>query len=135
MQPPSLRSAARLGAALLAGLLLAAAAGAASLPPTARSEIDGLLSRLAASDCQFKRNGSWHGAGEAQAHLRRKLDYLAGKGLVASAEQFIERAATQSSVSGQPYLVQCGSSPAVPSGKWLHSELQALRAAAPGRTR
>lgn len=119
----------RLPAALLAGMLLASSAGAATLSPAARGEIDGLLARLAASGCQFKRNGSWHGGDEAQAHLRRKLDYLADRGLVASAEQFIDRAATKSSMSGQAYLVRCGSSAAVPSGRWLHAELRAQRAA------
>jgi hypothetical protein len=92
-------------------------------------EIDSLLSRLAASGCQFKRNGAWHTADEAQAHLQRKLGYLVDRGAVASAEQFIEHAATKSSVSGQTYLVKCGGNPAVPSGQWLYSELQALRAA------
>lgn len=115
--------------ALLAAYLFASQACAAALAPAARVEIDSLLSRLAASDCQFKRNGAWHTAGEAQAHLVRKLEYLLDRGAVASAEQFIERAATKSSMSGQAYLVKCGANPAVPSGKWLYSELQALRAA------
>jgi len=118
--------------ALLAVCLFASQACAAALPPPARVEIDSLLTRLAASGCQFKRNGSWHAADEARAHLQRKLDYLVDKGAVASSEQFIERAATKSSMSGQAYLVKCGGSPAVPSGQWLHSELQALRAAGSG---
>ncbi len=116
-------------AAFATALLLAPLAQATSLPPAAKIEIDGLLSRLAASGCQFKRNGSWHDAEEARAHLRRKLDYLEGRGMVASAEQFIERAATRSSVSGQAYLVKCGTNPAVPSGEWLYSQLHTLRAA------
>lgn len=115
--------------ALLAAWLFASHAAAAALPPATRGEIDSLLSRLAASGCQFKRNGSWHTADEAQAHLARRLEYLVGKGAVASAEQFIERAATRSSVSGTLYLVKCGGTPAVPSAQWLHAELQALRAA------
>jgi hypothetical protein len=125
--------------ALLAACLFASHAVAAALPPAARAEIDSLLSRLAASDCQFMRNGDWHTAAEARAHLQRKLDYLADRGAVASAEQFIDRAATKSSVSGSVYLVKCGGQPAVPSGWWLHAQLRALRTApaapeAPGRT-
>jgi hypothetical protein len=112
---------------LLAALLWAPLAQAASLPPAARAEIDSLLSRLAASGCQFKRNGTWHSAAEAQAHLRRKLDYLVDKGAIASAEQFIERAASKSSVSGQAYQVKCGGTPPVPSDAWLNAELKALR--------
>ncbi|MHB8916067.1 MAG: YfeK family protein [Thiobacillus sp.] len=102
---------------------------AATLAPAARGEIEGLLSRLAASGCQFKRNGSWHTAEEAQAHLRRKLDYLEERSAVANTEQFIQRAATKSSMSGKPYQVRCGSETPVPSSQWLHSELQTLRGA------
>lgn len=116
--------------ALLVLLLGAPQLDAAPLLPAARGEIEVLLSRLAASGCQFKRNGSWHAAVEAQAHLRRKLDYLVDKGAVASTEQFIERAASQSSMSGQAYQVKCGSQAPVPSGAWLRAELQAMRGGA-----
>jgi len=112
---------------LLAALLWAPLAEAASLPPTARAEIDTLLSRLATSGCQFRRNGTWYTAAEAQSHLRRKLDYLQDKGAVASAEQFIERAASRSSASGEAYQVKCGDTPPVPSGAWLYAELKLLR--------
>jgi hypothetical protein len=112
---------------LLAALLWVPLAQAATLPPAARVEIDTLLSRLAASGCQFRRNGTWYTAAEAQSHLRRKLDYLQDKGAVASAEQFIERAASQSSVSGETYQVKCGDNPPVPSGTWLYAELKLLR--------
>lgn len=114
--------------ALLAMLLGALPLRAAALPAAAQGEIEGLLSRLAASGCQFKRNGNWHSAVEAQAHLRRKLDYLLDRGAVASAEQFIERAASQSSMSGRAYQVKCGSQAPVASGQWLRTELQRLRA-------
>jgi Family of unknown function (DUF5329) len=116
--------------ALLALLLGAPQLDAAPLSPAARGGIEVLLSRLAASGCQFKRNGSWHTAVEAQAHLRRKLGYLVDKGAVASAEQFIERAASQSSMSGQAYQVKCGSQAPVPSGVWLRGELKVMRGGA-----
>jgi hypothetical protein len=44
-----------------------------------------------------------------------------------TAEQFIEKAASASSVSGQPYLVKCGSSAPVESKVWLSEELRNLR--------
>jgi Family of unknown function (DUF5329) len=116
-------------AAIVAVVLFASLARAAILPPAARVEIESLLSRLEASECQFYRNGSWHASAEAQAHLRRKLDYLVGKGAIASTEQFIERAATKSSVSGQAYLVRCGATTPVQSSLWFHAQLRALRAA------
>jgi hypothetical protein len=119
-------------ASLLAALLFVSAAHADPLSTVARGEIEALLSQLAASGCQFKRNGTWYPAAEAQAHLQRKLDYLADRGAVTSAEQFIERAATRSSMSGQVYRVKCGARPAVPSSQWLYPELQALRDARSG---
>jgi len=116
--------------ALLALLLTAPPRFAEPLSPAARGEIEVLLSRLAESGCQFLRNGNWYPAGEAQVHLRRKLDYLVDKGAVASAEDFIERAASQSSMSGQVYQVKCGHGAPVASGPWLRAELQKVRAGA-----
>ena len=115
---------------VLTWLLVAPAIVAAPLPPAARAEVDGLLSRLEASACEFGRNGSWYPATEAKAHLLRKLAYLEDKGLVQTADQFIERAASASSMSGEPYLVKCGNDPAVKSDAWLASQLRAMRAAA-----
>ena len=107
--------------------IVIAAATAAPLSPAARAEIDGLMSRLEASGCEFNRNGTWHTAAEAKSHLLRKLKYLEDRGLVQSAEQFIERAASTSSTTGQPYLVKCGNRAPVQSGTWLLSQLQAMR--------
>src|SRR4029453_19231433 len=61
-------------------------------------------------------NGSWYDAREARAHVEKKMNYLASRSLIGSAEDFIDRAATASSVSGDEYLVRCASNrwPAVP---------------------
>ena len=114
-------------------VIFATAGNAASLSPTARAEIDALLSRLEASSCQFNRSGTWHTATEAKSHLLRKLKYLEDRGAVQSAEQFIELAASSSSTTGQPYLVKCGSGAPVQSGTWLLSQLQLMRSS--GRAR
>jgi hypothetical protein len=111
----------------------AAAGNAASLAPAARAEIDALLSTLEASACTFNRNGTWHSATEAKSHLLRKLKYLEDRGAVETTEQFIERAASTSSTTGEPYLVQCGSGAPVQSGTWLRSQLQGVRSS--GQTR
>jgi len=116
----------------LAGML-AAAAIAAPLSPLARSEIDGLMSRLDVPGCAFNRNGIWYTGAEAKSHLLRKLQYLEERGAVQSAEQFIELAATSSSMSGQPYLVRCDNGAPVPSGTWLRTQLQKVRQARPAR--
>jgi len=114
---------------LLTATCLAAVALAAPLPPAAKAEIEGLLSRLESSGCAFSRNGSWYSAAEARVHLLRKLAYLEDKGLVQTAEDFIERAASASSMSSEPYLVKCGSDAPVKSGIWLTSQLRSMRAA------
>jgi hypothetical protein len=119
---------------LLAGLLATAClgAGAAPVAPAVRAEIDGLMTRLNASGCQFERNGSWHKAADARTHLLRKLDYIEKqRDTLASTEQFIELAATKSSFSGKPYRVKCGAAEPVPSRDWLNRELKTLRANRP----
>jgi hypothetical protein len=112
--------------------ILVAAASAAPLSATARTEIDGLMSRLEGSGCAFNRNGTWYAATEVTPHLLRKLKYLEDGGAVQTTEQFIELAASSSSTTGQPYLVKCGNGAAVQSGAWLRSQLQVMRSA--GRT-
>lgn len=119
----------RAAPALLLSLALTFHAHAAPLPPAARAEVDALLARLQASGCEFNRNGSWYSGTEAKAHLLKKLDYLEGKDMVKTAEQFIEQGASTSSMSGKPYLVRCAGKAPVESGKWLVAELQAVRAA------
>lgn len=114
---------------LLTTLLVALTAQAAPLPPTARTEVDALLTRLQSSGCEFNRNGSWYAGAEAKAHLLKKLDYLEGKGMVSTAEQFIERGASASSMSGKPYLVRCAGKAPVESAQWLKAELLQVRAA------
>ncbi len=118
-----------LAAGLLGGALLQA--GAAPVPPAIRAEIDGLLAKMSASHCRFERNGDWHDARQARAHLLRKLAYIEKRReTLASTEQFIEVAASKSSFSGKPYRVKCGSGEALPSRDWLNRELKALRASA-----
>jgi hypothetical protein len=118
----------RRGLIALAGLALVCVAQAGALTPAARVEIDVLLKRLETSGCQFNRNGSWYPGPEARAHLQRKLEYLENKGLVETTEQFIERGASRSSMTGRAYLVKCGTGPPVESRVWLTRQLQAMRA-------
>ena len=113
---------------LLACAIVAGAA-AAPLSPAARAEIDVLMSKLEASGCEFNRNGNWYSGAEARLHLLRKLKYFEDKGLVQSTEQFIELAASSSSVTGKPYLVRCGDGVPVQTRNWLLSQLQIMRTA------
>ncbi len=114
------------------GLAFGMAAPAFAEPPAqAPREIAQLIDALGRSGCQFQRNGTWYSPSEAQAHLRRKYEYLRKRDLVATAEQFIERAGTQSSMSGKPYAVRCPGQAAVPSAQWLGARLSTIRHATP----
>jgi len=115
---------------LVMGLLAAGMAHAAP-SETARREIAGLIGALDGSSCRFQRNGSWHDAPEARAHLQRKYDYLLKKDKVDTAEQFIERAASQSSMSGKPYRIACPGQPEQTAAVWFSTRLKALRQRTP----
>jgi hypothetical protein len=115
-------------------LLVCWALPALALPDeTVRREIGYLLTRLETSGCEFFRNGDWYDAVRARKHIERKYVWLVKRDLVASTEQFIERAATQSSRSGEPYLVRCPGESAIPSAVWLHEELGEYRNGPGGR--
>jgi hypothetical protein len=99
--------------------------------PRSRQEIAHLLDFVAQSGCQFYRNGSWHDSKAARDHLQEKYDYLQRRDLVPDTRAFIERAASQSSLSGKPYQVRCGNERPITSAQWLNAELERYRAARP----
>jgi len=102
-------------------------AQAADLPSTSKAEIDYLLAYLKNSGCQFNRNGQWYHADEAVSHIETKYNYLIEKEMLSSTEDFIDKAATKSSISGKPYLVQCGNEAPAPSSLWFREELARYR--------
>ncbi|XHS78866.1 DUF5329 domain-containing protein [Burkholderiaceae bacterium UC74_6] len=103
---------------------------AAPAPAPVRAEIETLLNKLQSSGCQFNRNGSWYSGAEAKDHLLKKLAYFEDKAEVKSTEQFIDLAATKSSMSGKAYQVKCDGEQPVDSQRWLTVQLTALRSAA-----
>ena len=115
-----------MGSVLMLGLLLAPVARAEP-PISVQIEVNFLLGYLEGSGCEFYRNGTWHDSKAAQAHLRDKYKYLVARNLVNATEQFIERAATESSLSGQPYEVRCNGGATVTSSQWLRDELARFR--------
>lgn len=96
-----------------------------------RAEIHYLISQMRDSDCRFNRNGIWYKAERAAAHIESKYEKLLKMGLVDNTEQFIERAASESSMSGKPYRVRCGEAKPVHSGEWFGEQLREYRAAHP----
>lgn len=114
--------------------LLTSAVTLAAPSPKARQEIDALIGALATSKCEFQRNGKWYDAADARSHLQRKYDYLLKKKLVDTAEQFIERAASKSSMSGREYRVRCPKQAEQTSASWFQAQLRQLRGSgAPSR--
>ena len=115
---------------LLAVAVLSATAMPALAAPavtTAQHEIAGLMQALEHSGCRFQRNGRWHDAAAARAHLQRKYEYLSQRERVGSAEQFIDDAASRSSLSGKPYRVACPDLPEQDSAPWFRQQLARLR--------
>jgi hypothetical protein len=119
--------------ALVLGLVFALSCwplARAGPPAVAQSEINYLLGFVERSGCRFFRNGIGYDSQQAQAHLRSKYDYLAKRDLMQTAEDFIERVATKSSLSGMAYSIQCNGAPVVTSNQWLREALAHYRASA-----
>ncbi|CAM3970218.1 MULTISPECIES: YfeK family protein [Klebsiella] len=69
------------------------------------ARINAMLDALAQkSDLIFVRNGDAHTCDEAVAHLRLKLSNTRNR--IDTAEQFIDKVASSSSVTGKPYIVR-----------------------------
>lgn len=100
----------------------------AAPPPIAQAQIDYLLAFVEHSGCQFYRNGTWYDSKTARAHLQSKYEMLAGSGGITSAEDFIDKAATSSSLSGRAYQVRCGGGEVIASSQWLRDALSRYRA-------
>ena len=107
-------------------LLLALAtplAARAAPSPAVQEEIKYLLTYIENSGCEFYRNGSWSDAKTAQGHIQTKYNFLVGRDHVATVSDFIDKAASESSMTGTPYQVRCGRNPPVLSRVWLGEEL------------
>ena len=100
----------------------------AETPVAVQNEVSFLLGYVAGSGCEFNRNGTWYDSKAAHAHLREKYKFLVDNNLVNTTEQFIDRAASQSSMSGTPYQIRCRGGAAVTSERWLRERLAELRA-------
>lgn len=114
-------------ALLLIVLIFFAWSISASMENTVQKEILHLFDYLEKSNCEFNRNGSWYSPQEAVQHIERKYQWLVNRGMVNTAEQFIERAASRSSMSGEPYLVRCGDTKPIESSEWFTDELKKFR--------
>ena len=90
--------------AVLAALLILATP-AFALSDREEARVEAMLAALEQSkDVVFIRNGDEHTAAEAASHLRLKLSKTRNR--LDSAEQFIDKVGSSSSISGRPYLVR-----------------------------
>lgn len=121
---------------MAAGAITALLAAPVAAQPTrpAREEIQTLLAAMEQSGCDFYRNGSWHTATDAHAHLARKLAEAERRHPPRSADEFIDVVATRSSISGEPYRVRCPGVAPIASAVWFRQTLERSRqTAAPAR--
>lgn len=116
-----------LAAWLLCLLLLAPVFGqqvTTRQPPTEQQKIDYLISTVAdLHDAVFIRNGTAYDATQAAAHMRLKLRFAGSR--VKTADEFITRCATGSSVSGVHYTIRFANGPALDVATWLRNKLAA----------
>ena len=112
---------------IVAGAVVIALPASAAPSAATQREISGLMQALETSGCRFQRNGTWYDAVAARGHLQRKYDYLLKRDMVDSSEQFIERAASRSSMSGKAYKVSCSGAPEQDASAWFLQQLRRLR--------
>ncbi len=114
---------------LLALIMTLCILPAAHAAPTAAAtvEINYLLGLIKQSGCEFFRNGTWYDAQQAQAHLREKFDVLAATDQIKTTEDFIEKAASNSSMSGRPYQIRCAGAAAMTTNQWFRTALAQYR--------
>ena len=88
-------------------------------------EVRLLIDAIAASHCDFNRNGRQHTAEEAAAHL--ELKYARAGKHIDSADEFITQLASSSSFTVKPYLMSCEGG-TLPAGDWMIEALEQIRA-------
>ena len=106
-------------------------------PLTEQQKIDALIHSVEVlPGAQFIRNGSTYDGKAAADHLRMKRRYAGSR--ITTAEEFIDRCASQSSFSGRPYLIRFANGKTVDSGDYFRAELRRIEArsanAQPGAT-
>ncbi|MEA3230674.1 MAG: DUF5329 domain-containing protein [Thermodesulfobacteriota bacterium] len=87
-------------------------------------EIEYLLSFIGSSDCIFIRNGREYQAEEAREHLEMKYNHV--KRRIKTAEDFIDKIASKSSLSGRQYEVRCDGIK-LQTSQWLRESLASYR--------
>jgi len=99
---------------------------AADLPSAEEKQILALIAAIERmTDAAFIRNGRPYGSAAAAEFLRRK--WRQREADVRSADDFIEKVASISSTTGQPYLIRFSDDREIPCSIFLRTELSSLR--------
>lgn len=99
--------------------------------PQEAEKIHVLLNSIVELDAVFIRNGSEHTPEQAAEHLQMKLEraqnsWFAPDKKAWTAELFIEKIASKSSISGKPYKIRFENGKTVTAREWLKKKLTAI---------
>ena len=105
---------------------------AAEAEPLAKT-VDYLIAQVEkANDVKFLRNGDEHTAKEAAEHMRRKYNHF--KKEIKTPEDFIEKCAAKSELSGKPYMIKKADGTTEKCEDWMESMLQEHRKSADAKS-
>lgn len=95
--------------------------------PDAKSkvEIDHLFEYIKKSDVIFIRNGKEYPVDDAIKHIQTKYNHFKKK--IVTTEDFIDKSATKSEMSGDVYQIKLKDNSKIESSKWLLAELKTFR--------
>jgi hypothetical protein len=93
---------------------------AAETEPLSKT-VDYLIAQVEKSDLKFVRNGDEHTGKEAAQHMRRKYDHF--KKEIKTPEEFIEKCAAKSELSGKPYMVKKSDGTTLKCEDWMKTLL------------
>ena len=93
-----------------------------------KARIEFLIHEVGQVQGSFIRNGREYLPAEAAAHLKMKLERAMGSWFAPdknqwTAELFIERIASKSSISGKPYQIKFNNGHTINAGDWLRERL------------
>ena len=84
-----------------------------------------LLEYVRTADVVFIRNGKEHSAEDAAKHIEKKYNHYKKK--IKTPEDFIERSATKSMMSGKLYQIRLKDGTVISNKDWLTAELERYR--------
>lgn len=98
---------------------------AVSLAESMDEEIDYLINSVGRDGCSFIRNDRRYSGREARQHLRSKRELNAH--LIDSTEDFIEKLASTSATTREPYLIRCQGQQQQTANAWFSALLDKRR--------